>query len=493
MRANIIVILASLLLCFYVYPSAFIYPANTLPDNNDTRLISYIIGQVQENLIKRQPLYTAHFFAPEKNTLTYSDLFLTTSIITLPFRLITMSPIVIFNLGFILNFVLTCIFALKFFEYLLTDKYSSILATIVFVLSGYHLQYYPHQQLFSLWLFFAALLFAQKYFSSGKIKFLTLFLTFSTLQLTESIFTFYLLFFAFVFMFKQRSHRKNLMFIANLLIFPIIWILLLLPYINTHLLYPEALRPIRDAAHFSLGLEQIFTLYHSWVVIILLAITLFSTKINNVLKWLLSFSLIMSLGPVLKIFGQNIRPLQGLSINWPIPLPYTVFYYLFPGFTGFRTPSRFILLALFASSIIIGFGAKKYFAYLTHKTKLIFLLFVFCLLSIEANLPLSSFPVNINRQSVYEQVKQLPQTAIILELPIKLWNDPDHEIESVRSLYSLYHNHNRFNGFSGFSTLSWISLVEKIKFYGLTPEMIQTLKTLGVTHVVQNNSLVTLK
>ncbi|NTU74481.1 hypothetical protein HGB07_10250, partial [Candidatus Roizmanbacteria bacterium] len=58
----------ALLLTIFVYPSSVRYIKDTLPDNNDTRLIAYIIGQVQENVINRQPLFFGRFFFPDQNT-----------------------------------------------------------------------------------------------------------------------------------------------------------------------------------------------------------------------------------------------------------------------------------------------------------------------------------------------------------------------------------------------------------------------------------------
>jgi len=111
------------------------------------------------------------------------------------------------------------------------------------------------------------------------------------------------------------------------------------------------------------------------------------------------------------------------------------------------------------------------------------------LLSLEGRFPLPSYPVDITLPSVYQKVKELPASAIILELPIKLWVGPDHEIESVRSLYSLEHGHRRVNGFSGFSPLVWIDLVQKLNANGLDDENLNRLHALGVTHVVEDNHL----
>ncbi len=192
----------------------------------------------------------------------------------------------------------------------------------------------------------------------------------------------------------------------------------------------------------------------------------------------------MSLGPVVKLLGKTIK-----IFSLPIPLPYTLFYYLFPGFTGFRTPSRFSNIILLSMVIIIGYSLLPFINKLKIITKIVLTLIIFAFLIFEADLPLKGYPVNINMNPVYDQVKALPQSAIILELPVKLWNMPDHEIESIRSLYSLEHGHRRFGGFSGFDSNSWADLVQKIDANGLDKENLTKLHALGVTHVINNNQL----
>ncbi|KKT82081.1 MAG: hypothetical protein UW80_C0042G0002 [Microgenomates group bacterium GW2011_GWC1_44_9] len=535
----------SLVLILFIYPSAFIYPKDTLPDNNDTRLIAYIIGQAQKNILQGQSLHYGTFFAPDKNTLTYSDLFLTSAIITLPARLFTDHPIIIFNLALVTHFLLTIIASYLLFGYLLKDHWVTTLAVILFNFSGYHLHYLPHLQMFSLWPLLLSIYFFIRFQNENRIVFLNLYFLTVTAQIAESIFPVYLIFFASISLVIARFGTLNQsnpekpgsprhIFLAMTkysLPFLPVWIFLLFPYFQLHLSLPEASRPIRDAAHFSLGLDEVFTKYHSWTTILLFLVSYlsshgwsqnhypilkrlrkakkhglrllseffaarqdgfaagqrairFSKRIrmnSDHLAWkiIFFFSLIMSLGPVLKIFGQNFR-----IFGFPIPLPYALFYYLFPGFTGFRTPSRFIVLTLLAAVIIIGFYLKPLFEKLKLKTKFIFILLLLSLLLLEADLPLKGYPVNINTHPVYEQVKALPPEAVILELPIKLWNMPDHEIESIRSLYSLTHHHRRLGGFSGFATKTWIDLVEKINTHGLNPENIEKLKSFGVTHAV---------
>lgn len=278
------------------------------------------------------------------------------------------------------------------------------------------------------------------------------------------------------------------------LIIPLLplWYLLAKPYLDLHSQFPEAVRSIRDAAHFSLGLDELFTRYHS---LIFFALFLFSLiflirrslpKANDqksniiVLIAILISSFLMSLGPVLKIFGQTVK-IFGL----PIPLPYTLFYYLVPGFNGFRTPSRWLLLAALAAMIISSFSFRK----LKSLNQKLVLLVVFLLVVLEGRPFHTSYSIDYEPPAVYRQVKDLPKDAVIIELPIKLWSSTDNQIESLRALYSLYHQHRRFNGYSGFNTLAWQSLVSSILADGLDKNNTDRLKKLGVTHIVSENKL----
>jgi hypothetical protein len=487
MKRYLFLVLSSITLFFFIYPSAFLSSNTSLPDTNDTRLISYIIGQVQQNITLRQPLFYGTFFAPDTNTLSYSDAFITTSLITLPFRLLTSSPIVIFNISLILGFVLTFMSAYILFDYIFQNTWLNIITTLLLTLSGYHFSYLPHLQMFNIWSLLLSIYFYLRFQKENNSHFLTLFFITVTLQLVESIFPVYLIFFTTFILFLQKpSQIKKIL--SKLLFFIPLWIILIFPYLKLHFTFPEAKRSIHDAAHFSLGLEEVFTKYHgttSLVIFILSSLFVKGISAKSKSWWFLfTLSLLMSLGPVIKIFGNTLKVL-GL----PIPLPYFIFYYLFPGFTGFRTPSRFIILTLLAITIISGYSLQKLFVKLKTKTKITVSLLILSLLLYELSPPITSYPVDITPPQIYQQVSTLPANSIILELPIKLWNDKGHEIESIRSIYSLSHRHRRFGGFSGFATNHWIETVQKINEEGLNQENINTLKLLGVTHVVERSHL----
>ncbi|MEK7525299.1 MAG: hypothetical protein AAB548_02910, partial [Patescibacteria group bacterium] len=448
---------------------------DTLPDNNDTRLIAYIIGQVQNNLLRRQPLFYGTFFAPYDNTLTYSEPFVTTAVISLPFRLLTSSPITIFNFSFLLATSLTFAASFLLFAYLTKDSLKGLFAALLFNLSGFHLAYLPHLQLYSLWPFFSALYCFCRYQREEKSLFLHLFFLFTFLQLADSFLPVYFLFLICLIYWLQKPKHFLQILLSGLPFFLCVFIFLS-PYLALPKTFPEAVRPIRDAAHFSLGLEEVFTKYRSWTIIILLFLTLRgpTSKLKPYFI-ILTSSLLLAFGPVVKAFGHTVK-----VFGLPLPLPYTLFYYFFPGFQGLRTPSRFIVLALIAASAIIATRLPK---------KPLLYTLVISLLLFEAGLPRPGYTIDAALPPVYAKVKALPQDAVILELPILLWNQPGHEIESVRSLYSLDHGHRRVGGFSGFAPLAWIDLVGQINASGLNLNNISRLKSLGVTHLVENNHL----
>lgn len=547
------IIILTLLISIILLPANFFHPDRYLPDRNDSLLITYIINQVQNNIVDHQPLYYGLFFSPEKNTLTYSDIFLTTSLITLPIRYLSPSPLTVYNVALFLGLILTGLFTYLLIHEVTQDHFSALFGSLLFNFSGLHFTFLPHLQIFSLWLLPLSLYFLIKYLKTKRSYVLILFLLCLTAQIAESFFTAYLIIFTstiiFLFQiknfFRQMSSVQRLMPLLLVLPFLPLWYFLAKPYLDLHMHFPEAVRSIHDAAHFSLGLEEILTRYHSMTFLSLLAISfafISSPQLSraksgisfrrqpmsilrkitqsgfhdfasmksgrvtgrperrlgnvavfeksdmarrwpyNLFLYLTGLSFLMSLGPVLKIFGQTFK-----IFGYPIPLPYSLFYYLVPGFNGFRTPSRWLLLTALATSILIALFLKQF------KTKNLKLILLILLLSILEMSPLAtSYSIAYEPPEVYQKVKALPPTASIIELPIKLWSSPDNQIESLRSLYSLYHQHRRFNGYSGFNTLAWQDLVNDILSHGLNAKNIFLLKKLGITHVVSENQLIQL-
>ncbi len=69
-------------------------------------------------------------------------------------------------------------------------------------------------------------------------------------------------------------------------------------------------------------------------------------RIGLIFGWISLFGFVMSLGPVLILYGHLTY----------IPMPYLVFYYLFPGFSALRGVYRFMFMVSFGLSVLGGFG-----------------------------------------------------------------------------------------------------------------------------------------
>lgn len=461
------------------YPG-FTQPDKFLPDDNDSLLITYILNQSQQNFLSGdKSRFWGSFFAPFSDTLRYSDSFTTSALLTLPWS--GQAPAVIFNTAALIALLFTSLTTFLLIKHLTKSSPLGLFGALMFNFSGFHWHYFSHLQVFGLWSLPLALYLYLRWQEQGKTKNFAVLLLVLTAQIAESFFLFYVTVFGLlVLMLNQRPHLKRpeslLMAGAGL-----IWLAFAFPYWQLTQEFDEAKRTIRDAAHFSLGLDELLPKYKGQILALLAVITFPNLKGRfRPFLAILGLGIIMALGPVLK-FGQ----LTVKFFSLPLPLPYSIFYYLVPGFTGFRTPSRWIVLAALAAVVLICLGLNG----IRSRLLKISLAAVFTILVIGQTSKPRSYPVDAPVPSVYEAVGQLPETAVILELPIKLWSQEGNQIESVRSLYSLSHQRRRVNGYSGFAPLVWIEVVRKINDKGLTTEVVNQLKVWGVTHIVQGNQL----
>jgi hypothetical protein len=72
---------------------------------------------------------------------------------------------------------------------------------------------------------------------------------------------------------------------------------------------------------------------------------------NRAPRYMLGVSIILMVLFVLLMFGPFLI-INGQRTN--VPLPYALFYYIFPGFNGMRVPVRFVIPAVFMGSVAIA-------------------------------------------------------------------------------------------------------------------------------------------
>ncbi len=309
--------------------------------------------------------YNANIFYPYRNTLVFSETMLPSALLTLPAVLIFKEPVLAYNINLILGFVLTGM-AMYCLAYYLTKRQPvSILTAMLFTFSPIHLNYLPHLQLFNFWPIAFATLFLLRKSRGGFIFFVlvaTLTQTLSFYFLLTEVVIYWLLFPA------ERTWTLKTALVSLLVTGPF-----LLPYWLVSRTWHYQ-RPITDAINFSLQFPGLLTVgnfsrlgnvvppltrttpaYFGGVFIVLAGVMAFrlrQVKVNKVLIFflmLVAVSFILALGPALHIYENTVHvgPLRA------IPLPYALLYYLVPGFSGMRTPSRWILLAAFAFAALV--------------------------------------------------------------------------------------------------------------------------------------------
>ncbi len=463
-KINILVLFFFSLITLIITWPLILNLGNFILDPYDAVLINWIINW---NIFHPLSLNTNIFF-PYTKTLAYSDPHLVSSLVAAPFVLFFKQPLLGANINLLLGFVLTAFSTYLLTKNLTKDYKISLLAGTLFAFGSIHMGYLHHLQLFGFWPFIFALYFFYK-------EKLTLFVIFFVLSVATMPLFFF--FFMAFFIFAPKKHIKYvfLSFGLSLLIF--------VPY---YLVSKEFgyVRPLTDTIHFSLKIHDFFKpneasrlgIFAGIGTLILLIGYLFQkNKLNR--YFLLSICcFILAFGPAFHVFENTVHvgPLPA------IPMPYLIPYYLLPGFSGFRTPSRWILLAFFAFVIALSIVLKNKLA-----KKITALLVIIIIL--EVNFPFTYINMPSHSEFPPEQIwlEQNYQGAPIVQFPIYGWFDNENvAVETRRMHYGITQNHPMFNGYSGFSPKSWERRVQWLQKEFPNENSINYLKSLGIKLIV---------
>ncbi|MBI4099826.1 hypothetical protein HY440_02360 [Candidatus Microgenomates bacterium] len=472
MAKNTLVFIVFLALAIFVTWPLAISLDHLIIDRYDSLLIVWI-----QNWVLHSPLaLNANIFYPYQNTLAFSDYHLVSALIGAPFVWLTREPLVSFNVNLILGLALTGLATYLLTKHLTKQAPVSFLAGTLLTFSTIHLNYLAHPQLFHIWLIILPILFLLQ-------KHKKLFALFFILAVANSPLNFYfLLFFGLLL-------RKNLRWaLASVFLS----VPLLIPYFLVSRQF-NYVRPITDAINFSLQFPDLVNVssfsrlgqfvaaspgtpaYLGGVFLILILLMIHKSKFN---RWLLGagVSFILALGPALHIFRNTVHlgPIPAL------PLPYALFYYLVPGFSAFRTPSRWILItaACLTVAIALHFAKRITWPWAIVLSGLVLL---------EVNFPLKYVSVPSVSQFPPEQVwlKDNYIGAPIIQFPIYGWFDGQNlGVETLREYYSTIHWHPMVNGYSGYSPTEWENRVKWLQKNFPSSETIDYLENLGVKLVL---------
>lgn len=468
-------------------------------------------------------VFTAPIYFPFHHSFAYSDGFFTTSILSFIPLLFLKEPIVAVNTTLISSLILLG-FSTSLLSYKITKNTgASLLSGILLICSPALLDKKVHLQILSVYWVPFSILFFLLFLEKEKIRYLIFSLLCFLLQTYNSFLPgIFLVFFygIFLLVFRLRNKGKigrildkNTIFCFILTGFTLIPIII--PYYQNAYEY-NAKRDIRDAIHFALQPEDLLvTNTHSRLEPLLSALP-FSTVtkyseikpgffglmfsllslitifylIKNFIKLPFSaqalfsvsmLSLILSFGPALHL-GR-------VTIHEPffIPLPYAVFYYLLPGFAGFRNSARWEIFFLICITVLIAFVISMLL-----KNRPIKIQFAIYLVSILATIGEYKFPMQFLRvpqrsefPKIHSFFQHTPLDTAYIEMPIYNWNMTPFAAEELkREYYMTSHFRRSVNGYSGFSPPEWQQEVEYLLQKFPSDKSLTLLKKKGVIYIV---------
>jgi hypothetical protein len=479
---------------YVTYPLIF-HLNDYIAENQDAVLISWILKWDQYALTHNMlRIFNAPIYYPYHNSLAYSDAHFTAALLALLPGPFLREPIALFNFNLLLSFTL-----LGFCTYLLAytvthHHYSSIVSGLLAAFSTYVVSKYMHLQIIEIFFIPLCILFFIKFIETRKTKYLLLTVLMFIAQTYNSFLPgFFLLFIFLIYSviyyrsftgkFGEYIPLKNILIVlgAILVIIPIT-----LPYFSVSKQFGYV-RDIRDTIQFANRPEYTFYpsdktrlnpliknllykndkgpfFYDGYIGFAFFALGLFAIiyflknrkKYKNSRAFLFLVTglgaWILSLGPAWQWRGHVVK------LPFIIPLPYAVFYYVVPGFKGFRNSARWEMLFVFAFSVFVGIVLTQFL-----RTKNKYWSITLTVLTAIAVLGEFTFPFHYytipHQRSfppVYSYLNSLKNTNAVIHLPWYNWDVlPYSHDEQMRMYYSTVNFIPMVNGGSGFSPPPW--------------------------------------
>ncbi len=487
----ILFVIASIVI---TYPLIF-HLGDFTTNYGDELVIAWIHSWVINNFFTNPfTLFNANIYYPYHNSLAFSDVFITGSLITAPFVYFIGQPIVANNVTIIssLIFLGFSIFLLTFH---ITKNYlSSVLSGLLIIFSPATLSNVVQIQMLEIYWVPLAILFFLLFLKNNKTRFIIYFSFCFVLQFYNSFLPAYFILFSvfiiFLFKFLEKKKKITIYFSKkNSLVLVCAFIIMLpivIPYYQVSKEFHYT-RDIRDSIHFALQpedflypgantklapilIQYIPTNHYSqnnefkpgylgliFSFLVLVALVYLIKNRKTLTFYEKSFitiavtGLLLSFGPLLHLFRQTIHH------PFPIPLPYLLFYYILPGFQGFRNSQRWEVLFIISIAVVIGLVLNSFLKNVASEKKFLIYFFLIVGIIIEfAPIHFITIPQKNNFPKIYSWMATTPKNATFIILPIYNWNmQPNVSQELLREYYSTIELHPMVNGYSGFSPPPW--------------------------------------
>lgn len=402
---------------------------SSFPAAGDTYAFVWNLWHTKQTIFQgTSPFFSNYIFYPNGVSLAFHDLTMFNSLLSIPLQLI-FNLTTVYNLLFLLSFILTGFGAYLLVFYLTKDRKASFIAGLLLAFFPYHFAHITHLSLLSMeWIPFFVLYFI-KTFEEKNIKnsiFSAIFLTLTALS--HWYYLIFLILFVIVFIvynfFHRRSNVLNRKFIKYFILMFLLFGILTSPFVYPMLIDNEfqstntldsSIAHSADLAAFFVPSEthSIFgkyveyfynsinsydgklygtmeesTVFIGYLTLILVFYAL-TRKNKKIRFWLLCTFIffILSLGPALHFNGLIKIPVEGLGLdkiiqkiepninkdalemlkhNIGIPLPYIIFNFI-PFFNIIRNPSRFVVMLMLPLAVIVGFACSDIFNKIKHK------------------------------------------------------------------------------------------------------------------------------
>lgn len=468
-------------------------PSRNVVDDYDGIFIAWSLNWASY-AVTHEPLkfFDAPIFYPLTKTFTFSDPMLTAGLLATPFLVMTHEPLIANTAVIFISYLLFGWFTALFIHKATQSKILAIGVGMYATFGSYHTMYMGHLHTFMLQWIPLSLLAWSLYREKKHIRWIWVWVVSCILTAINSPFSGFLFLAAQGVWFFDPKTKELLIRTWKTLIAPVCTafffvLLFYVPYFQSSSMYHSE-RSIRDAAHFALSLNEVVGSQRglSYGVIFCVVILLVKKQKSPLKKGAFvigSVALLLSLGPVLKWNQSTVK------IPFPIPLPYSVAYYVVPGMKAFRAPARWVVLAPFL--FILGAALS-----LKHKDYSLFVFLLFILLAIEKpwNYQVFTLHAQSERAPVYTWLEQHQHNPVVF-FPPTIYDMPSGARKEVQRMLDTLPGNQvlpLFNGYSGFAPRERIDALITLNTTFLSQESMTILQRANIyTLVIEKNAYTT--
>lgn len=510
----------ALLALVMTYPLILNLDEAVVTPAEDPQLNSWIVAwDARALLTEPARLFHANIFHPYPYSLAYSENLLASALLGLPLQVLLDNPVLIYNVLTLLTFVLSGFGAYLLGRRLSGSHLAGLVAGVIFAFCPYRFgQLHHFQNLSAQWMPFA-LLFLDRVAERGERRDILLLALFTILQAWSSIYYTFFIAIGLALLallipllrwwgdWRRVGQRVGQLAvaggIAGVCIVPIF-----LPYARVvelfgagrSLSYVTQLSP--DALNY-LAAPAANRLYGAltaplrkepegalWPGALALGMAAFggyeafrggSRRRTIWAGALIALALVagaLSLGPTIHLAGRPL--LRG---------PYILLWRYLPGFQAVRVPARFAVLVMLALAGLAALGVQGLLARIPRagqKWVAAGLLLVAVAEYVSIPLPVTPAAAAGPTPSVYTWLAGQPPDTAVVELPIDVYPDFEHDILYLGE--SVHHWRRLVNGYSGLFPAGYIALSKMLQDFP-TQEGVDALRRLGVDDIIVHRDL----